>query len=96
MTSSEPSSWWAFAPPASTSIILITGTTIIGMALRGDDVVNPRMITAFVLLLISIAVLNAIDPNFASVMALLIFVAVFLAWGPDILRYVGFNLEPDN
>ena len=94
MSSPEPSNWWTFAPPASTSLILITGTAVIGMAIRNEDVVNARNITAFVLMLLTIALLNAIDPGFAAVMALLIFVAVFLAWGPDIMRYVGFNLEP--
>ena len=96
MSSPGAGSWWAFAPPASTSLILITVTSAIGMGLRNQDIINARNITAFVLMLLTIALLNAIDPAFASVMALLIFVAVFLAFGPDIMRYVGFNLESDS
>lgn len=96
MTSPDPGSWWAFAPPTSTSLILITATSAMGMAIRNQDVVNARNVTAFVLMLLVLAFLNAIDPAFASAMALLILVAVFLAFGPDIMRYVGFNLGDES
>ena len=88
--------WWTFAPPASTSLIMTTAIVIFGRAIREEDAINGKLVTAFVLLLLTLGFLNSIDPGFASVMALLIFTAVFLTYGPDILRYVGFNLEQES
>jgi len=93
MSSPQPNPIYTFTPPTSVSFLMTTMVGALGMTLRDQDIVTARNVTAFVVMLLVLAWLNAIDPGFASVMALLIFVAVFLNYGPDIMRYVGFNLE---
>lgn len=91
-----PGSWWTFAPPASSTYILTIATVSVGRSIRDQEVVNPRTVTAFVLILLTLGFLNSIDPGFAATMSLLIFVAVFLTYGPDIMSYVGFNLQSED
>ncbi len=93
MTSPDRSTWWSFAPPASSTFILTVVTVSVGRSIRDQEVVNPRTVTAFVLILLTLGLLNSFDPGFAAVFSLLIFVAVFLTYGPDIMRYLGYNLQ---
>ena len=71
-------------------------TVSVGRSIRDQEVVNPRTVTAFVLILLTLGFLNSIDPGFASAFSLLIFVAVFLTYGPDIMRYLGYNLQSED
>jgi hypothetical protein len=83
-------------PPASGTYIMTVATVALGRSIRDQEVINPKTVTAFVLILLTLGFLNSIDPGFAGAMSLLIFVAVFLTYGPEIMSYVGFNLQTED
>ena len=87
--------WWSFTPPTSSTYILTVATVSMGRSIRDQDVINPKIVTAFVLILLTLGFINSVDPGFAAILSLLIFVAVFLTYGPDIMRYLGYNLSGD-
>jgi hypothetical protein len=96
MTTPQSGGWTRLMPPASVSFAMTVITVSLGRSLRNQDVVNQRMVTAFVLILLTLGFMNSVDPGFAGAFSLLIFVAVFLTYGPDIMRYVGFNLKSES
>jgi hypothetical protein len=92
----ERGSWGSFVPIASTSMIFAAGTVAAGRAVRDEEIITPKLATAGVVLLLGLTFLNQIDQLFAGAMALLILVVTFLEYGPDILTYVGVNLNQDS
>lgn len=89
MTSPKPNRM----PPASASLIFTGVTIAAGRAISNQPVVTPKLVTAGAFLLISVTVINSVDASFASVLSLLIFIAVFLQYGGSILTYLGFTLQ---
>lgn len=85
----------SLVPLASTSLILSAAFVGMGRSIRGQEVATPRLVTAGVVILVGTAFANQIDPLFAATFALLIFVAIFLEYGPDVLEYVGVTVGPD-
>lgn len=88
----EQVSWQGFVPLTSTSLILTGITVAAGRALREQEVVTPKLVTAGVVLLLGLTMVNQVDPLFAATFALLILIVTFLEYGPDILTYMGVNL----
>lgn len=91
----EQISWAGLVPLASTGLILTAMTVSAGRGIRGEQIVTPKIMTAGVMLLIPITLMNQTAPGFAGAFSMLIFVASFLVYGPDILRYVGFTVQPE-
>lgn len=93
MAEFDRASWYGLVPLASTSLILSALTVSAGRTIRGESVTTPKLVTAFVVILLIIMFANQLDPAFAATLAMLIFVAVFLEYGPDLFTYIGVNLE---
>lgn len=89
-------SWTSFLPLTSTSLIGSAFFVCSGRAVRNEEVVTPKLVTAGVVLLLGLTFLNQVDQLFAAAMALLILVVVFLQYGPDVLSYVGVNLTTED
>lgn len=89
-------SWASFLPMTSTSLICTAFFVGAGRAVRDEEVVTPKLVTAGVVLLLGLTFMNQVDQLFAAAIALLVLVAVFLQYGPDVLSYVGVNLNAED
>lgn len=80
-------------PLASTSYILALLTVSAGRGIRNQKVVTPQIVTAAFIILLGLMLINGFNSDLAGVFALLLFISTFMVYGPDLLGYVGFNLE---
>jgi hypothetical protein len=60
---------------------------------HNDPIFTDRMIVGGMMLVFGVATANAINPNFAAVFAILIFVAAFLIYGVDLMTAIGFQVK---
>ena len=88
--------WASFLPLTSSSLLGTAFFVGAGRAVRDEEVVTPKLVTAGVVMLVGLTFLNQIDQLFAAAIAMLILVAVFLEYGPDVLNFVGVNLNSED
>jgi hypothetical protein len=83
-----PSGEANFFPPAGISLILSAGTVWAGRTAQ-DKPITEALVISGVFIVLATAVVHTMAPGFADAFSMLIFVAVFLAYGLDILISVG-------
>lgn len=75
-------------PPAGVSLMLAAGTVWAGRVVE-DKPITEQLVVAGAFIVLATAIVHAMAPGFADAFSLLIFIAVFLAYGLEILVSVG-------
>lgn len=79
-------------PPAGVTLILAAGTVWAGRVVQ-DKPITEQIVIAGAFVVLATAVVNQISPGFAAAFSMLIFVAVVLVYGIDILTSVGLSTQ---
>jgi hypothetical protein len=81
-------SFTRYFPPAGISLLLSSGTVWLGKEIR-EEPITERLVISGGFIILSIAYINLFSHAFANAFALLIFIAVGLKYGIDILEHTG-------
>jgi hypothetical protein len=85
-------SFTRYLPPAGISLLLASGTVWLGKEIR-EEPFTERIIISGGFIILSIAYINLFSHSLANGFALLIFIAVVLKYGLDILSHTGLREE---
>lgn len=77
-----------FMPPASVSILL-SALTIYGHHLATNQEIDAPVVIGGGFVIICLAVVNTVSTGAADVFALLLFIVIFLKYGPAVLTAIG-------
>jgi hypothetical protein len=77
-----------FMPPASVSILL-SALTIYGNHLATNNEIKANVVVGGGFVIIVLAVINTMSTGMADVFALLLFIVIFLKYGPAVLTAIG-------
>jgi hypothetical protein len=77
-----------FMPPASVSLLL-SAMTIYGNHLATNQAISSRVVIGGGFVVISLAIVNTMSTGMADVFALLLFIVIFLKYGPAVLTAIG-------
>lgn len=81
-----------YLPPAGISLLLAGGTIWLGRQVR-EEPITERLVISGGFVVLTIAYINLFSHAFANAFALLLFIAVVLNYGLDILTHTGLRGE---